>query len=308
MNMSPERGTAQGETVTVEFESRAIHKLQAAARHFSENETNAGTWLEAHRPLMAPTRVSSQTPTLVEVFLPPSYSPPTDEWESRFVDGVHNLRTALDALAFELCYLEGEAPTNERAIYFPVVPAMGTIAEQNQKWNERTKKLRKSIPRPLLERVRAVQDWNAPPTSTSSFLSVLSMIDNDDKHRFGVEVSTTPGDITSAAQYPISMEATENAFDRPWIRAEVNELIPAASFLLDVTDQIVPLISVRGFYGPLFALQRRLFDDTYRCIRYICNGVWPLARGMDDELSPQSLLVDISFPNTRRLAAEQHLV
>lgn len=288
--------------VTREFESRAPGKLANAARHFELVERSAQEWFHGARPLLAPVRVAPDDPHVLEVFEPPGYLPPVALLEAGFVDGVHNLRSALDALAIELAHVDGSVPNSEAAISFPIIPKKDSAEEQGKAWGQAKRSLR-TVPAPIIDRLLALQTWSSPDTTTPEFLSTLTDIDNDDKHRFGVEVHTIPVLGPNARTVPLPEQASEDTWSRPWIRLSLSPPWSGEPTLLDLED-IIPFVSVRGRIGHLFDLQRALIADTNRCIRFIASGIWPPRPEFEWGMPDGPVLVPADLPNMRRVAAQ----
>lgn len=101
-------------------------------------------------------------------------TPPLAEMSLLLGDAVHNMRSALDSLAWELCHLGGNKPANPNQVYFPA-----TLTES--RWREAAEHL-KSMPPAFIERIRCNQPYLADPPANHS-LAVLAKMSNQDKHR-----------------------------------------------------------------------------------------------------------------------------
>lgn len=89
---------------------------------------------------------------------------------------MYNARSALDALAWDLAHSEGATPGAPHRVMFPVT-------KSEREWETAVKSL-ETLPEGPLERMRLAQPWaveSAEPTQ--SWVSILSRLDNDDKHR-----------------------------------------------------------------------------------------------------------------------------
>lgn len=99
--------------------------------------------------------------------------PPLEQMSLCLGDAIHNFRSALDCLAWELCHLGGNSPKRPRQVSFPCV-------SEESKWKEQEKNL-SSMPTAFLERIKKVQ----PFSQTEGFgpMQLLSELSNQDKHR-----------------------------------------------------------------------------------------------------------------------------
>lgn len=259
------------EHVHVEYQSRALIKLQQAARVFQSLEQEIDRWNAEHL-LLAPTRSPYDGPPRLEIYRPQALDElPASAWESSFHDGVHNLRVALDTLCFELCHLE-QVLQNRGTIYFPIT------AHPNE-WSERTKHL-STIPAPLLERIRQCQGWSrARDDGEPDPLTLISRVDNDDKHRAtGVWLDTfamsqwairesrpLPSELADTADWPLA----------PWMELEISPP-PERGQACMMPVLAWPFLVFQGrLYANIADGQRWLHHETTRIISFIASGEWP---------------------------------
>jgi hypothetical protein len=94
-------------------------KHARAVALFREFQGRIETW-SAGQPFTTD-KVISDDGLLASVILRVRQPPPIDEWAVIFGDAVHNLRSALDSLVWELAHFDGQVPRNPRGLYFPVV-------------------------------------------------------------------------------------------------------------------------------------------------------------------------------------------
>lgn len=120
-------------------------------------------------------------------------TPPLTERSLLLGDAVHNMRSALDALAWELCHLGGNKPANPNQVYFPA-------AFTESKWREAAENL-KSMPPEFLERIRRKQPYLADPPANAQ-LAVLAEMSNRDKHRGMISASASAS--TFEAEFEIN--------------------------------------------------------------------------------------------------------
>jgi len=278
-----------------EIDSRALLKVSAAARHFAALEREAHKWFIEAGPFDVPIRTMPEDPSCVQICFPQSYNPPQADWESRFSDGAHNLRAALDILTIELAHITGVPPARERSVYFPILDSNGS-----KDWQASTKSLG-TVPRSILKRMRDVQDDASPPLITPNYLETLSAIDNDDKHRFGVEIYTIPIYGTAQTLFLVD-ESDDSLWIEPWLTLNFDSAAEIPAQVARLGD-IMPFVSVRGRIGHLLDVQKALVDDTQRVVNYIATGEWPEQRTFERGLPSVDLLVSVAMPNLRRQAA-----
>lgn len=265
---------SEHESVHVQYRSRAMLKLQQAARVFQSLERDVDRWNEEHQ-LLAPMRAPWDGPPRLEIFRPQALEElPFEAWEASFHDGVHNLRVALDTLCIEMCHLEGQRPRNVNKVHFPVT------AHPNE-WPGRTVYL-DSMPAPLLERMRQVQGWaRAREDGEPDPLTLIARADNDDKHRAtGVtldvlamtqwairERQPLPPELASAPEWPLEvwMELTT---EPPPERGQ-GQLEPIMA---------LPIVAYQGLIANIADGQRWLHHETARIINFLASGEWSDAR------------------------------
>ncbi|WP_344376059.1 hypothetical protein [Agromyces tropicus] len=106
-----------------------------------------------------------------------AHAAPVYEWSLLLSDTIHNYRSALDALAWEVAHLDGRTPhpRHLRRIYFP-------ICRTKKDWEEQVKGPLSSVPNDILERLHAVQPYPFVPVEEGIFV-ILHELDIEDKHR-----------------------------------------------------------------------------------------------------------------------------
>lgn len=105
-----------------------------------------------------------------------SEEPPLEEWSLAFADAVHAMRSALDALTWDLSHLDGATPSNPERIFFPV-------SKTKSAWKQAASSLR-SMPPEVLDRLEYVQPFRDPFLKTGIILlDALHDLDIQAKHR-----------------------------------------------------------------------------------------------------------------------------
>lgn len=116
--------------------------------------------------------------------------PPTYEWSLTFGDAVHNYRSALDALAWEMANLDDNEPDprDARHLYFP-------IKRTRAEFDEQARTRLKSVPKFVLDRMEQLQPHHTEPIEDGIGL-IMSDLDNQDKHRSAIEMRAIAADRT----------------------------------------------------------------------------------------------------------------
>lgn len=111
-------------------------------------------------------------------------------WSLLFGDFVHNLRSALDALVWELATQNGQLPANPTEVAFP-------ICTQSTKWTQgRWPKRLNVVPSEFLSRIEEVQPYHKQDIGQDP-LTLLSELDILDKHRASVQVKPRTNGVPS---------------------------------------------------------------------------------------------------------------
>lgn len=140
-----------------------MHGLSARVEIFNER-----------RAYEAPVRLSADR-SVFELLRPDGVQPPLAEWALYFADAVHNLRVALDSLAWELSVANGVLPANPRRVSFPVT-------RTDAQWRAAAKDL-DTVDATFLARIKSVQAFPAKGPVDDHYLAMLTELDNADKHR-----------------------------------------------------------------------------------------------------------------------------
>lgn len=127
---------------------------------------------------------------------------PIHEWSLLFGDILHNYRSALDALAWELAHLDGKKPhpSHSRKLYFP-------ICLSKTEWDKKVKGSLASIPEDIRRRLYAVQPFHSSPVEKGIFV-ILHKLDIADKHKGQVKANVVIRD-RSTFQYTFRLERNQ---------------------------------------------------------------------------------------------------
>jgi hypothetical protein len=158
-----------------------IAKLDRARIHFRTFNKSIGAFKRSKTHDFVVTKFDPSTGEKV-VHLKILKEPKNPEWGLVLGDMVHNLRSALDHLVWQLVLLNDEKPRRQNQ--FPIIRA------KDEYWNvpnNRSESVRDRMLAGVAEDHRAfidmVQPFNSGNDPSSTALAVLSWISNADKHR-----------------------------------------------------------------------------------------------------------------------------
>lgn len=258
------------ETVSYEVDSPAMMKVWRARDHFFALEASIAAW-NNQREIIAPVRQSQEDPQVLEVFHPED-DEPLWHWSCLLGDGVHNLRSALDVLAWQMCHLDGAEPANPTKVYFP---ARRTSA--GKKWSEQAKPLA-SMPQDFLDRMEAVQGWSQSSHHVRGrALELVHELDLEDKHRSLLEMSPLPERLSleEITPWPDGLNLA-TAFTRPWMRLTIGGTVLPEGLKPGVLKiRAHPLVTLKDSTTLVVPLQRWLLVETFRVLTFVSSGELP---------------------------------
>lgn len=144
-------------------------KIVRAEELFTDAQTRLETWAE-NNPVTSQF-VLSEDRQRIDLILSVAAEPPLEDISLVIGDALHNLRSALDGLVWNLAHVD-RAPERPRDVQFPV-----TVTQKQ--WKEAAKKL-PTVPPSALEKIREFQCLDDAPGI--SFVKVLHDLDIRDKH------------------------------------------------------------------------------------------------------------------------------
>lgn len=231
--------------------------------------------------------------TALEFLTPSGFRPPVAEWGLLLGDAVHNARSALDALVWDLAHSGGATPSKPGRVAFPVTT-------NEREWMNNMKAL-ETVPEAHLERIRLAQPWvTSPDNPQLDWLSVLSRLDNDDKHRGrvvavpleeGVELhlnGLTLGDRLPEGGYfhvwGSGLSGTEAA-GTPFARFGFGALIAGEDTAAGTaTINLAPAVTVFDQVFPVGALQ----EGMLRYVRQVLDEVATGSELQEAWITPES--------------------
>lgn len=159
-------------------------KFARAAQHARNLQGSIELW-NATSPIRTDKLISEDGLT-ADVVLRLRSEPPIHEWALSLGDTLHNLRSALDAVVWELSHIGDAQPKNPRGIYYP-------ICSTEESWNKAVTDKLDTVPSEAIQRIRLTQPfvYNAE----NSVLTLLSALNNQDKHQSLIRTSIRANEI-----------------------------------------------------------------------------------------------------------------
>lgn len=155
-------------------------KWARAGAHYSALQARFAEW-EASFPIMVEGVLREDREALDLVVRIPR-GIPTQEWSLTIGDIVHNLRSALDAVAWGIAHFNGATPTKPKRVMFP-------IAVEERQWLDAVRDWIGELNPEFKRRLSVVQPYTYAPEYGTTALALLHELDIQDKHRDIVSVS-----------------------------------------------------------------------------------------------------------------------
>lgn len=257
-------------------------KFARAIMLLREFQSRIETW-SAGQPF-ATDKVLSEDGLVASVILRVKQPAPVDEWALLFGDAVHNLRSALDSLVWELAHIDGNAPRNPRGLYFPIVA-------DEARWPSAAKML-DACPIEVVERIRLMQPFLIPDPGTSG-LEVLATLSNQDKHRMPIRANMA---VQQVAMDDASFEfENEDDIPDPPFQIKMADAVPmddgAVVVAFESTARMVKM-QVPVVMGPRFTIdlngQQAEIEHTVNTIaQYVRIIIDTVTHGHPTEQPPQ---------------------
>jgi hypothetical protein len=158
----------------VELEKQLLARVQRANSLGEQLSNSFDEWSEAQSfspsPQIADDRLSWEL--ILEVS-----KPPLEDWSSLYGDAIHNLRSALDNLAWGLATAGDRTPKHPKKVAFPIVERSGRWRDQSQCIAE--------LPSPARAAIRNIQPFQRKGKDgapSQDPLLLLRRLSNTDKH------------------------------------------------------------------------------------------------------------------------------
>jgi hypothetical protein len=163
--------------MTLTAESRLILlrvKIERAKRNLTDLETEISAHTDRYLSVAIGTRVSHQRGSFWQMSTEPTYRLPVLPWNALSLAGdvIHNLRSALDHLAYQLAVVGTHGKEPSRQVEFPIAKDFSTYE------NSKAKKVEGMRP----DAVKFIDDLK-PYKGGNDLLWKIHELDNIDKHR-----------------------------------------------------------------------------------------------------------------------------
>jgi hypothetical protein len=248
-------------------------KLDRASYHLDSLEAKVREWSESHTHRYDTHLDRESGKQLVYIRFP---EPVPDELRLIIGDCLHNLRSALDNLAYQLAIRHhGSRPLPDRFDRRSEFPIFG-----ERKWRERERRDKIGCIHPDAQAIiKRLQPHNRGNKFTSDPLWMLHELNNMDKHRAPhitqVAVSAW-ADFPDAPHLPGTIHLNLGPFEDG---AEIASYVPQTSVIAEGFDPEVhmdPLLTFSIFFGEGSGASGWRCGDALRWIRrYIVNRVLP---------------------------------
>lgn len=171
-------------------------KLNRAGSQVHLLSQSISTWV-AHNPITADCKLRDGRLGFQLIQKDFAENPPLDEWSLLLGECVHNLRSALDNLAFALARVRLDPPEKPNRIAFPIYQDRG-LFEKNGRGNIDQLPDAAAV---LIERLQPFQRNGTPEFGTPDrdALVLLQSLSNADKHRVPSVVLLAPTDLSHNA-------------------------------------------------------------------------------------------------------------
>lgn len=257
---------------------------------------------EETTPDMSPDRRSITFRARIE------HQPPLEAWTLAFGDALHNYRSALDGLAWELANLDGRtvAPEHERSLYFP-------LALSEKSWEKLKRTTLASMPAVVLDRLSTVQPYRFEPVEEGIGL-LLNKMSNLDKHRAGLSlelrvvdkttfsIEFTPEDPNASHDYEYEFLAPDRSIRNGDVVFAFREREPVKSARVDKLPMILGVeIDGRGHnvFELLDMIERQVAGTFINACVGMPSGAWAKYL-MEGGGRPETAW----YPNLARYSAE----
>jgi len=167
----------------INFSTWADLKWSRASGHFAILKARFEEW-HASAPLSVES-VLREDARAVDLVARVPCGFPTHEWALNLGDALHNLRSALDAVAWGMAHFDDAIPANPTKVTFP-------ICSTETQWNAALKVWAGAIHPELQARLKVLQPFNYTNGAGDALLSMLHSLDIQDKHR---DILTVTADL-----------------------------------------------------------------------------------------------------------------
>lgn len=248
-------------------------KIDRAMFHANTLIDSISEWARRARPLAKPEYLPDRLGYKL-ILQPFAEAPPLEQWALMAGDCVHDLRSALDNLAFALALLKCDPPLRPAEIYFPVF-------DDAEAFNAKAGRTLKQLPEDAANLLSACQPFHRGADVKRDALLLLHHLDNHDKHRLPqvvllsvnqhnhVAEMTFSSDAEAAAAAPPEVTAHDGAIEPGNVLIEVRVKRPIARLSGNVNIEPVPaiqtLVALEGVIPVLQALVQHAKEILSHC-------------------------------------------
>jgi hypothetical protein len=171
-----------------------------------------------------------------------------------FNDAVHNLRAALDNLAWGLATAQGAAPTHPKRVQFPIVESTTDWANEARRTAELPIEAQHAI-----EAIQPFQRTGQNGTPQQDPLLLLHRLSNTEKHRLAFQPLLNP--LTLGHSFAVEFRSDEEAAGEAPPQVEINaDIFTSGTRILHQTTKS-PIVTVKGTYE--FKAQVVVTDEVH---------------------------------------------
>lgn len=249
-------------------------KIDHARLHAETLSKSVSEWMVRSPPSATPEYLPDRRGYRL-ILQPFVEAPPLEQWALLVGDCVHNLRSALDNLAFALALRRHDPPADPKGIYFPVF-------DDAKEFSARAGRTLGQLPEDAVQLLTAFQPFNrAAEQVKRDALLLLHHLDTHDKHRLPqiVLLAVNQRDHVAHLEFASEAEATaamppEGSVNGAAIQPgdslmEIRVKRPIARLGGNVTVEAVPaiytLVALEGVIPTLEALGRHVSEILTRC-------------------------------------------
>lgn len=217
---------------------------------------------------------------------------PGHEWSLSLGDAIHNLRSAFDAVAWGMAHHNEAAPRRPKQVSFPV-------ALDVDQWDRAVAAWIGDIDPEYQHRIAIMQPYTFAPPGADTFLSILTDLDNRDKHRNLIDVSANIDQIDLSGSFAY---ADRNTPATPRLElhsiggirdgAVVATIHAGAAVEPPVIMRLVPTCKMTLTHNEqtheVVTFAEGLLNETRRCLDILIRGLAPADDGAG-EWSPMDV-------------------
>lgn len=263
-----------------EISTWPYQKVARARQHAHELIAAVDAW-NARNLYRCPIELDQDRVSLrvIQVAMPNN---PVADWALSFGDALHNVRVALDGLAWELAHLNGATPSDPSKVFFP-------IFESPERFKKAADRDYAHLHPRFVDRIRDLQPFMLDDPD-QSWLSIIRRFDNDDKHR--ARVFTAPA-LSEASFHFGGMKMSEKVVNEgepqietrtPLTSIPVGEALAVINFGVEIAEfspdayaivSTEAVVEIGNDVIPAAAIAMNAAHWATMAIKQICSAVIP---------------------------------